>query len=56
MKINENLQLASKTVALVPYTREHVLPYHAWMVQLALHLLSASPGGVLRLKRSDHPE
>ncbi len=33
MKDNSNLVLSSDLVVLVPYRREHVQRYHAWMVR-----------------------
>ena len=34
MKINVNVTLAGEGVVLVPYRKEHVPLYHAWMVSL----------------------
>ena len=34
MKINHNVQIIGNSVNLVPYRKEHVSLYHAWMVRL----------------------
>lgn len=34
MKINSNVRIIGKSVTLVPYRKEHVSLYHAWMVRL----------------------
>lgn len=33
MKINKNVKIVGKSVILVPYRKEHVSLYHAWMVR-----------------------
>ncbi|KAL6780939.1 hypothetical protein ACKKBG_A09105 [Auxenochlorella protothecoides x Auxenochlorella symbiontica] len=42
MKANQNLTIEGHKSILVPYRREHVLPYHAWMASPALQEATAS--------------
>ncbi len=44
MRENEDvvLRLSGSTIALVPYTKEHVLRYHAWMGDEELRRLTCS--------------
>ncbi|KAI9259921.1 GNAT domain-containing protein [Sporodiniella umbellata] len=42
MKINENLVLVGKSIALVPYKKEHVSKYHEWMKSPFLQEMTAS--------------
>ncbi|XP_023507850.2 alpha/beta-tubulin-N-acetyltransferase 9 isoform X2 [Equus asinus] len=42
MRLNQNILLLGKKVALVPYTSEHVPRYHEWMKSEELQRLTAS--------------
>ncbi|XP_068833114.1 alpha/beta-tubulin-N-acetyltransferase 9 isoform X3 [Capricornis sumatraensis] len=42
MRLNQNILLLGKKVALVPYTSEHVPRYHEWMKSEELRRLTAS--------------
>lgn len=42
MKVNQNLTITGERVQLVPYRREHVAKYHAWMKDPAIQEATAS--------------
>ena len=43
MKINSNVQIIGNSVTLVPYRKEHVSLYHAWMVRLPTPVAAPLP-------------
>ena len=49
MKINSNVQIIGNSVTLVPYRKEHVSLYHAWMVRLPTPVAAPSLATVCRL-------